>query len=58
MMTDVIFQDQHGTASVATLRSVEADRPDAGYIAALIVAVDPTKTPAPVGMRGPGRPPF
>ena len=54
---DGIFQDQHGAASIARLRSVEASRPEGGYIAELIVAVDPTKTPTPVGMRGPGGPP-
>jgi len=54
---DGVFQDEHGAASVARLRSVDASRPGAGYIAELIVAVDPTKTPAPVGMRGPGKPP-
>ncbi len=54
---DGIFQDQHGAASVARLRAVEAQRPEAGYVAELIVAVDPTKTPASVGMGGPGGPP-
>ena len=53
---DGIFGDQHGAASVARLHAVEAKRPEAGYIAELIVAVDPTKTPGPVGMRGPGGP--
>ncbi len=53
---DGIFADQHGAASVARLRAVEAKRPEAGYVAELIVAVDPTGTPAPVGMGGPGGP--
>jgi protocatechuate 3,4-dioxygenase beta subunit len=52
---DGVFQDEQGAASVARLRSVDAIRSGAGYIAELIVAVDPTKTPAPVGMRGPGK---
>jgi protocatechuate 3,4-dioxygenase beta subunit len=43
---DDIFQDQHGAASLARLRSGDAKRPDAGYVAELIVTVDPTKTPA------------
>ncbi len=54
---DGVFQDQNGAASVARLRAVDAKRPEAGYVAELIAAVDPTKTPAPVGMRGPGGPP-
>jgi protocatechuate 3,4-dioxygenase beta subunit len=54
---DFVFQDQHGSASLARLSPVDNNRPESGYIAELIVAVDPTKTPAPVGMRGPGRPP-
>ncbi len=53
---DFVFQDQHGAASIARLRAVEAKLPEAGYVAELIVSVDPAKTPAPVGMRGPGRP--
>ena len=52
---DGIFQDQHGAASLAKLRRGEAAHA-AGYVADLIVAVDPTKTPAPVGRR-PGGPP-
>jgi protocatechuate 3,4-dioxygenase beta subunit len=55
---DGIFQDQHGAASIAGLRSVDTKHREAGYIAEMIVATDPTKTPAPVGMRGPGGPPF
>ena len=55
---DGIFQDQYGADSMARLQSVDAKRPEARYIAEIIVATDPTKTPAPVGMHGPGRPPF
>ena len=54
---DEVFQQQHGAASLAKIRAVEAKRPEAGYVAELIVAVDPSKTPGPVGMRGPGGPP-
>jgi protocatechuate 3,4-dioxygenase beta subunit len=53
---DDVFENQHGAASVASLQSVDSTCPAAGYIAEMIVAVDPTKTPAPVSMRGPGRP--
>jgi protocatechuate 3,4-dioxygenase beta subunit len=53
---DGVFQNEHGRTSVARLRAVEANRPETGYTAELIVAVDSTKTPAPVGMRGPGGP--
>jgi len=51
---DGVFQGQHGAASVAVLRRVDEHQPEAGYIADLIVAVDPTATPGPVRMRGPG----
>jgi hypothetical protein len=37
------------------LRAIDAKHPAAGYVAELIVTVDPTQTPDPVGMRGPGR---
>jgi len=50
---DDIFQEQHGTESLAKLNLANADRPDDGYVAELIVAVDPTKTAAGVGMGGP-----
>ena len=48
---DGIFQDEHGSESVATLRPL---REGAGFRAELIAVVDPTATPAPVGMGGPG----
>lgn len=50
---DGVFAEQHGAASVAKLRAVKLSGADAGYAAELIVAVDPSATPAPVGMRGP-----
>ena len=53
---DMVYQGQHGAASVARLYPVDAKRAEAGYVAELIVAVDPTATPAPVGGRGPGGP--
>jgi protocatechuate 3,4-dioxygenase beta subunit len=55
---DDVFRDQQGAASLAALHPVDPSRPEAGYIAELIVAVDPAKTPAPVGMRDPGGPPL
>jgi len=54
---DGIYQDEHGDASVAKLRAIDSKHPEAGYIAEMILAVDPSKTPAAVGMRGPGGPP-
>ena len=54
---DGIFQDQHGNDVIATLRANDPKRPEAGYVAEMVVAVDPTKTPAAVGMHGPGGPP-
>lgn len=57
---DMIFQGQHGAASVAKLKPVDPRRPEAGYTAELIVAVDPTATPKPVQggfPGGPGGPP-
>jgi hypothetical protein len=50
---DGIFQDQHGAASIARLRSIDSRHPETEYIAEMIVAVDPTKAPALVGMHGP-----
>ena len=54
---DGVFQDQHGPALIARIRPVQAKRPEAGYVAELIVAVDPTRTPAMVGIGGRGGPP-
>lgn len=53
---DMVYQGQHGDASVSKLRAADPKRPGAGYSAELIVAVDPTATPSPVGPGGPGRP--
>lgn len=54
---DGIFQDQHGALSVARLQARDPRRPEAGYLAELIVAVDPSATPKEVGMGGHGGPP-
>ena len=54
---DDVFQGQHGDASIARLQSLDAKHPELGYIAEMVVAVDPTRTPAPAGRRGPGGPP-
>ena len=50
---DGIFRDQHGADSVVKLRLADAQQHKAGYVADLLVAVDPTATPSPVQMRGP-----
>jgi protocatechuate 3,4-dioxygenase beta subunit len=50
---DMIFNGQHGGPSISRLRPLDAKRPEAGYISELIVAVDPSATPAPVGPGGP-----
>jgi protocatechuate 3,4-dioxygenase beta subunit len=55
---DMVYQGQHGEASVSKLRPIDPKRPDAGYRAELIVAVDPSATPAPAGRGGPGGPPM
>ena len=53
---DQIFNDQHGDLALATLRFVDTARPEAGLHAELIVAVDPSATPAPIQRAG-GPPP-
>lgn len=50
---DGIYQGQHGAESMATLRPLNRERPELGYAAELVVAVDPGRTPAPVGFGGP-----
>jgi protocatechuate 3,4-dioxygenase beta subunit len=50
---DDIYQDQHGAGSIARLSPADARHAEAGYIAELIVAVDPSRTPAQVGFGGP-----
>ena len=55
MMTDVIFQDQHGREYIAKLEPLNSKHPEAGYVADLIVAVNPAITPPEAGMGGPPR---
>ena len=45
---DGIYTDQHGDTQVATLKFLKPGNPQSGMTANLIVAVDPTATPAPV----------
>jgi protocatechuate 3,4-dioxygenase beta subunit len=54
---DDVFQSQHGDASIATLQLLDSKNPEFGYTAEMVVAVDPTRTPAPADRRGPGGPP-
>jgi hypothetical protein len=49
---DGIFEQQHGAASIAKLAPRKAGGEE--LMAELVVAVDPTATPSPVGMGGPG----
>jgi len=51
---DDIFCSQHGSESIARLVPADPAKPEAGYLAELIVAVDPSKTPAEAEM-GPPR---
>ena len=53
---DGIFNDQHGAMSIAHVLAIDSADPAAGYRADLIVSVDPTAVPGPVGVRGPGGP--
>lgn len=53
---DTVFNGQHGETSISRLQRRDAGTPGAGYVAELVVAVDPTKTPASVGPGGPGGP--
>ena len=50
---DMVFRGQHGSTMVARLAPVKQAGAGLAYLAELIVAVDPTKTPSPVGV-GPG----
>ena len=52
---DDIFQDQHGRESTARLELLDSQHPEAGYVAELIVAVNPSITPPQTGMGGPPR---
>ena len=55
---DMVFNGQHGDASIATLRPVKPGDWTAGLHAELIAAVDPTATPAPAERNGdPNGPP-
>jgi protocatechuate 3,4-dioxygenase beta subunit len=51
---DHVFNEQHGSVSVATVVPLKADDPAAGYLAELRIAVNPGATPEPVRMGPPG----
>lgn len=54
---DMVFNGEHGGPSISQLRLLDSKRADAGYISELIVAIDSSATPNPVGPRGPSGPP-
>lgn len=53
---DGIFQGQHGSTCISRMRARDPKRPEGGYLAELVVAVDPTSSPKTVGLGGPGGP--
>ena len=44
---DGVFNGQHGNTQISTLNFLEPGKPQSGMTAHLVVAVDPTATPAP-----------
>ncbi|MDE1154619.1 MAG: intradiol ring-cleavage dioxygenase [Acidobacteriaceae bacterium] len=54
---DMVVRSQHGDGSIASVVWVKKGDPTAGLRAELVVAVDPTATPAPAERFGPGGPP-
>ena len=53
---DSVYNGQHGDTSISTLKFLETGKPQSGLQAHLVVAVDPTATPAPAQRAG-GPPP-
>ena len=53
---DMVFNGQSGAGSVAQMTPVTSTQLSDGYVATLVVAVDPEATPGLVGIGGPGRP--
>jgi protocatechuate 3,4-dioxygenase beta subunit len=53
---DMVFNGQSGSGSVAKMTPVTSTQLSDGYVATLVVAVDPDATPGLVGIGGPGRP--
>ncbi len=53
---DGVYNGQHGETSVSTLKFLEPGNPQSGMEAHLVVAADPTATPAPAQREG-GPPP-
>jgi protocatechuate 3,4-dioxygenase beta subunit len=53
---DMVFNGQGGAESVAKLTPVTSTQLSDGYVATLVVAVDPDATPKLVGFGRPGRP--
>jgi protocatechuate 3,4-dioxygenase beta subunit len=53
---DMVFNGQDGAGSVAKMTAVTSTQLSDGYVATLVVAVDPEATAKQVGIGGPGRP--
>jgi hypothetical protein len=49
---DMVYGGQSGAGSVAKLTPVTSTQPSDGYVATLVVAVDPEATPKLVGIGG------
>jgi len=52
-----IFSGEHGSSSVVTLAPLKPGSVADGYLATIMLGVDPNVTPAAVGGGGPGGPP-
>jgi hypothetical protein len=49
---DFVSKGQNGSGSILTLTPVDASTPDQGYTASMILGVDPSSTPAGIGISG------
>jgi len=47
-----VFTSQNGSGSIMALSPIDSSDPTKGYIAAITLGIDPSSTPASIGIAG------
>ena len=52
LTSDFVYHGQNGSGSIMTLTPIDPSKPEKGYVASIVLGVDPTATPSPIGISG------